>query len=114
MELEQGMNVLPDGTLMEALADLQTRLDTQTMLIYVLLGIAFLSLVIAFAALKKGGKRPAAQPTASAQTAGASAPSDDQAVVAAITAAISCILSQENKGGSAGNSDFVVRRIRRV
>lgn len=107
----------PEGALTEAIEGLQATLSGQTTLIYVLMAIAALSLIIALAALSRG-KSVAAQPlpTQAAPAAPKSAPAGDAAVVAAITGAIACLLSQERAAGGLpqGSPGFVVRRIRRV
>ena len=120
MELEQVLNVQPDGALMESIQSLQAALGNQTTLIYVLIAIAALSLFVAFAAISRGRrtdhKNEAAAPPFALPDAGNYA-AGDAAIVAAITAAVSCVLAQEH--GGAGNQNlngggFVVRRIRRV
>lgn len=120
MELEQTLNIQPDSLLMESIESLQTALSGQTTLIYVLIAIAVLSLIVAFAAVRRSrsamaGGIASAVPAAAAPLSNPSA-SNDAAVVAAITAAISCVLAKEK--GSPINADqssgFIVRRIRRV
>lgn len=111
--MEQAVNL--DGALSKALAELQATLSGQTTMIYVLIAIAALSLIIALAALSRGkGRSPQAAPAAAApQGQPLAASRDDGALVAAITAAIACLLEQEG-GERPGARDFVVRRIRRV
>ncbi len=120
MELEQILNVQPDGALMESIQSLQAALGNQTTLIYVLIAIAALSLLVAFAAIgrgrRTGHKKEAAAPSLAPSDSGSYA-AGDAAIVAAISAAVSCVLAQEH--GGAGNQNlngggFVVRRIRRV
>ncbi len=116
--MEQTTVILqPEGALTEAIEGLQAALSGQTTLIYVLMAIAALSLIIALAALSKG-KGSVAQPLPmqAAPAALQSVPAGDAAVVAAITGAIACLLSQERaaNGLPQENAGFIVRRIRRV
>ena len=119
MEIEQAMTIQPDSALAESVESLKAALNSQTTLIYVLIVIAVLSLIIAIAAMRRGrGNNSNALAAAAAPSAPAAAASvsDDGAVAAAITAAISCILTQEKDGQVKGDqgSGFIVRRIRRV
>lgn len=120
MQVEQILTAQPDSALLESIENLQASLSSQTVLIYVLIAIAVLSLLVAFAAIQKS-RVPAAEGKeahsgAAAPTVTAPLGSVDAAVVAAISAAISCVLSQEQgeQRISNQNNSFVVRRIRRV
>lgn len=114
--MEQTMNVQPDAQLTEAIESLRVSLSGQTTLIYVLMAIAALSLIIALIALNRGrGGQTEAAPAAVVSAMPTALAQNDGAVVAAITAAISCLLAEEKGAQSSGAaSGFVVRRIRRV
>lgn len=119
MDIEQTMNIQPDSALIESVESLKAALSSQTTLIYILIAIAALSLIIAIAAMRRGkGEKDTAPAAAAAPLASAVMPaaSNDGAIAAAITAAIACILSQEQGGRTNENSGsgFIVRRIRRV
>lgn len=119
MDIEQAMNIQPDGALAESVESLRAALSSQTTLIYILIVIAALSLIIAIAAMRRSkGENSEAPVDEVALPAPAVMPSasNEGAAVAAITAAIACILNQEKGGRTEENSSggFIVRRIRRV
>lgn len=91
---------------------------TLQVLTFILIILAALLLLVGMKMLRQGkaAAQPAAPKAAQAvvQQPRASAPAGglDAGVVAAITAAIACVLDQESGDGTA--QGFVVRRIRRV